>query len=99
MRESPIELGCFAETYLRSMPGARLFQSKGERASRSEERPRDRIARSRPALSRREESIARESVTNWKFTTSGFSRISYSGHDLIDSLSQRAMLGLVPEGS
>src|SRR5690349_1904002 len=47
MRESPTELGCFARTYLKSMPGARLFQTEAGRAARSNERPRERAATNR----------------------------------------------------
>src|SRR5207248_3097968 len=64
IRESPTELGCFAAKYLRFMPGARVFQSEGTLASKSEERPSDRVARSRPVLRRKQGSMVRESVAN-----------------------------------
>src|SRR5689334_17630240 len=47
IREPPTEPGVFARTYLRSMPGARLFQSEAGRAARSNERPRERAATNR----------------------------------------------------
>src|SRR6266568_1952467 len=62
MRESPTELGCFAVTYLRSMPGARLFPSEAGRASRSEERPRERAATNRVPGRLELENMARQSV-------------------------------------
>src|SRR5438045_9152219 len=64
IREFPTELGCFAAKYLRFMPGARVFQSEGTLASKSEERPSDRVARSRPVLRRKQGSMVRESVAN-----------------------------------
>jgi hypothetical protein len=55
-----MELGFFAATYLRSMPGEMLFQSEAGLASRRDERKRERDARSRPEFRSRWEGMVRK---------------------------------------
>src|SRR5215472_9516539 len=64
IRESPMELGFLAVTYLRSIPGARVFQSGAGRAVRNDERTRQRAATSRVVRRQELERTARQSVAN-----------------------------------
>src|SRR5215472_1248394 len=62
IRESPMVLGFFAVTYLRSIPGARVFQSAAGGTGKSDDRPRNRVAMSRLALRSGWEGTAERSV-------------------------------------